>query len=50
MAEQGLDVVEIPVTSSGVIDLDSAERAINSDTFLVSIQGANNEIGTYTTN
>ena len=45
MAEQGLDVVEVPVTSSGVIDLDSAERAINSDTFLVSIQGANNEIG-----
>jgi cysteine desulfurase len=45
LAEQGVDVVELPVTSSGVIDLDSAERAINSDTFLVSIQGANNEIG-----
>jgi cysteine desulfurase len=45
MAEQGLDLVEIPVTSSGVIDLDSAESAISRDTFLVSVQGANNEIG-----
>ena len=45
MAEQGLEVVEVPVTSNGVIDLDFAERAINGDTFLVSIQGANNEIG-----
>lgn len=29
-----------------MIDLDFAEHAINSDTYLVSVQGANNEIGT----
>ncbi len=45
MAEQGIDVVEVPVTRSGVIDLDSSQHAINSETFLVSVQGANNEIG-----
>ena len=46
LAEQGVEVVEIPVTSDGVVDLAFAERAINGDTYLVSIQGANNEIGT----
>lgn len=45
LANQGLEVVEVPVTKCGVIDVDSVQRAINSETLLVSVQGANNEIG-----
>lgn len=46
LAEQGFDIVHIPVSSDGVVDIEAAEELINTHTRLVSIQGANNEIGT----
>jgi len=46
LAERGFDVVQIPVTSAGVVDLHAAERIIDTNTLLVSVHGANNEIGT----
>ena len=41
-----MDVVVLPVDEEGRVDLDAAEDAINDDTLLVSLQAANNEIGT----
>jgi len=46
LSEKGYDVVYLPVTTEGVVDLDAANKLITSDTVLVSIQTANNEIGT----
>ena len=46
LAERGFDVAQIPVSSEGVADICAAEQLIDSHTLLVSIQGANNEIGT----
>jgi cysteine desulfurase len=46
LALQGYDIVQLPVTRVGVVDLDAAKDLINTDTLLVCIQGANNEIGT----
>lgn len=45
LSEQGFDVVEIPVTRQGVVDVDAAARVINDNTLVVCIQGANNETG-----
>lgn len=46
LAEQGFDVVVLPVNCDGTVDLAEAEAAIDVDTLLVSIQTASNEIGT----
>jgi cysteine desulfurase len=46
LQEEGFDVVFLPVDLDGKALLDAAKQAINEDTLLVSIQGANNEIGT----
>jgi cysteine desulfurase len=46
LSEQGFDVVEIPVTRDGVADVEAAAQLVNDNTLLVSVQGANNEIGT----
>lgn len=46
LLDHGFDVVYLPVTNDGVVDLDTAKRIINEDTVLVSVQIANNEIGT----
>lgn len=46
LASQGIDVTYLPVDSKGRISLDSLKEAIRSDTKLVSIMLANNEIGT----
>jgi cysteine desulfurase len=43
---EGFDVVFLPVDIEGRMLLDAAQDAINENTLLVSIQGANNEIGT----
>lgn len=43
---QGFDVVVLPVGRDGTVDLQAAEEAISHDTLLVSVQLANNEIGT----
>jgi cysteine desulfurase len=46
LAHEGWDMVVLPVGRSGVVDLEAAEAAIDDHTLLVSIQAANNEIGT----
>jgi cysteine desulfurase len=46
LKEEGFDVVFLPVDSGGRVLLDVAHDAINENTLLVSLQGANNEIGT----
>lgn len=46
LSNRGMDVVVLPVDDSGEVDLDAADKAISADTLLVSIQAANNEIGT----
>lgn len=46
LAKQGFDVVELPVDSDGVVDLDALKKALEVETALVSIMAANNEIGT----
>ena len=46
LAENGFEVVVLPVNQCGIIDLDAAATAINENTLMVSIQTANNEVGT----
>jgi cysteine desulfurase len=46
LAERGFDVVHLPVTRDGVVDLGAASKLISPETVLVSVQAANNEIGT----
>jgi cysteine desulfurase len=42
----GFELVILPVDSAGRVDRNAAQRAIDEDTVVVSIQAANNEIGT----
>ncbi len=46
LAEGGLQVTFLDVDNEGFVDLKQLENAINDDTFLVSIQTANHEMGT----
>lgn len=46
LQEEGFDVIFLPVDKEGRVLLDKAKDVINKNTLLVSIQGANNEIGT----
>jgi len=41
----GFEVTYLPVNSDGLIELDSLENAFRSETILVSVMAANNEIG-----
>lgn len=45
LAEQGWDVVIVPVDRGGCVRLDELERAVTPETALVSVMAANNEIG-----
>lgn len=46
LAERGFEFEKLPVRKNGVVDLDTARCVIDGKTLLVSVQGANNEIGT----
>lgn len=43
---EGFEVIVLPVDDRGRVQLGSVEQAVNDETLLVSIQGANNEVGT----
>jgi len=45
LVQGGYEVVYLRVNASGAVDLDSARDAIDEQTALVSVQGANNETG-----
>lgn len=46
LEKQGFDITYLPVDKQGMIDTTKVEDAIRSETILVSIMHANNEIGT----
>ena len=46
LERQGFNITYLNVDKDGVIDLNELENAINSETILISIMFANNEIGT----
>lgn len=46
LAQAGFEVVSLPVTHEGRVNWQQLEAAITDDTLLVSVQAANNEIGT----
>jgi len=46
LSQRGFSVVNIPASSTGLVDLSVAEKVIDKNTLLVSIQAANNEVGT----
>jgi cysteine desulfurase len=45
-AKEGFQVTRLPVNREGLVSPDDLKRAIRSDTTLVSVMAANNEIGT----
>lgn len=46
LAKEGFTVKIVPVDKDGILKLDELEKAVDEDTFLVSVMAANNEIGT----
>ena len=46
LEQHGFELVKLPVNSDGVTDIESARKLITDDTLLVSVQTANNELGT----
>jgi cysteine desulfurase len=46
LEEHGFEVVKLPVSRTGVTDVEAARKLITQETLLVSVQAANNELGT----
>lgn len=46
LSERGFEVVVLPVDENGLVRLSDLEQAMDDRTFLVTIQAANNEVGT----
>ncbi|MCA9917524.1 MAG: cysteine desulfurase [Anaerolineales bacterium] len=46
LASLGYETIVLPVDSAGLVDISAAQDAINENTLFVTIQAANNEIGT----
>lgn len=46
LQERGFEVIVLPVDENGLVRLTDLKDSLGQDTFLVSIQAANNEIGT----
>lgn len=46
LEKQGFEITYVNVDENGIVKLDQLEAAIRSDTILISIMAANNEIGT----
>lgn len=46
LQEEGYELIVLPVDGQGSVSIDEAEAAINDQTLLVSVQAANNEVGT----
>jgi len=46
LEKKGFSITYLPVDESGLVDVDSVRKAIRSDTILITIMLANNEVGT----
>lgn len=46
LQEEGYELIVLPVDGQGRVSIEEAESAINDQTLLVSVQAANNEVGT----
>lgn len=46
LERQGIEVSWLPVSSSGVVDPEDVRRALRSETILIAVMHANNELGT----
>jgi cysteine desulfurase len=46
LSEKGFEVIYLPTTQDGIVDPEAARQLISEGTLLVSVQAANNEIGT----
>lgn len=46
LQEEGYELIALPVDRQGRVSIEEAESAINDQTLLVSVQAANNEVGT----
>lgn len=45
LAKMGADVVYLPVTAQGILDMEAFQEALNEETILVSLMHVNNETG-----
>jgi cysteine desulfurase len=45
LLKNGFQVTQVPVNAEGIVDVKEVEKAIRKETILISIMGANNEVG-----
>lgn len=45
LKQEGFDTIELPLTATGVLDLDALKDALNPETSLISVIAVNNETG-----